>query len=210
MGARMNIGAFSPAQDDADPGMAQGAMTSSTGGFADRLRAMMPDPAQGAPRMPAVLPRPAQDAGPALPQDEPRMGQDAPRMPPQDGQGIQSLRDILAKQQAVTPRPSEPPKGEFVPGVRPTPTGPTAREIWNDPDQRKALSQIVSQWEASNPGRTFKATHLASAWNDANPGVHLNDARARTLKAKIDKARNEVMMQQMAGYFGRGAKKAVL
>ena len=145
-----------------------------------------------------------------MPQDAPRMGQDASRTPMQDGQGIQALRAILAKSEAMTPPPAAPPKGEFIPGRRPTPTGPTALEIWNDPEQRKALSQVVAQWETANPGRSFRATHLASAWNEAHPGVHLNDARARTLKAKIDKARNEVMMQQMAGYFGRGAKKAVL
>lgn len=210
MGAKMNMGAFSARQAEADPAAMQEAPILPTGSLADRLRGMTPVGAEDTAMTAVMASGVAQDGRPVLPQDALGRPQDDPRTPTHDWQGIQALRAILAKQDARTGRPADPSKGQFVPGVRPTPTGPTAHEIWSDPEQRKALSDIVTQWEAANPGRSFKATHLAAAWNDANPGAHLNNARARTLKAKIDRARNEVMMQQMAGYFGRGAKKAVL
>ena len=123
----------------------------------------------------------------------------------QDGSAIQALTAMLAKSD---PAP-EKPKGEFVAGRRPEPTGPTARQIWNDPAQRQALTDVVTQWETANPGRSFKATHLAQAWNSSNPAAPLNDARARTLKSIIDKEKDKYLMQQVGMYLGRGAKKAV-
>ena len=194
MSAKMNMGAFGPPRMDSPVAAEQAgpqALPQGVGDFASKLRSMVPQDAN-----------PGVTTGRMPPQDAPGL----PRMPKQDGSSIQALSAMLAKTSPVV----EKPKGEFVPGKRPEPTGPTALSIWNDPEQRKALTDVVTQWEKVNPGKSFKATHLAQAWNSSNPAAPLNEARARTLKAKIDKARDEYLMQQVAGYFGRGAKKAVL
>ena len=118
----------------------------------------------------------------------------------------------MAKTAASMGKIAEPPakpKGEFVPGVRPTPTGPTARELWSEPESRLKLQAVIAEWEKANPGRNLKATHLAAAWNAAHPDKPLNEARARTLKARIEAAREQFLMDQVTGFMGRGAKKVL-
>ena len=111
---------------------------------------------------------------------------------------------------ALPPEPVAAPKGEFALGKRPVPTGPRAHELWGNPETRAKLADVVGKWEQANPGRKLKATHLVQAWNAENPDVPLNEARARTLKAKIDKAQSDYLMSQVTGYLSNGAKKAVL
>ena len=114
----------------------------------------------------------------------------------------------MAKIAAQDSQPAKP-KGEFVPGVRPTPTGPTARELWSEPESRLKLQAVIAEWEKANPGRNLKATHLAAAWNAKHPDKPLNEARARTLKGRIEAAREQFLMDQVTGYIGRGAKKVL-
>ena len=111
---------------------------------------------------------------------------------------------------ALPPEPVAAPKGEFALGKRPVPTGPRAHELWGDPKTRAKLADVVGKWEQANPGRKLKATHLVQAWNAENPDTPLNEARARTLKSKIDKAQSDYLMSQVTGYLSNGAKKAVL
>lgn len=133
----------------------------------------------------------------------------APQMPAQGVSGLAALSERMAAR-ARPAVPAEPPKGEFVAGKRPEPTGPRAHELWTNPETRARLADVVRQWEEANPGRKLKATHIASAWNAAHPQSPLNEARARTLKARIEKARQDYLVSQVAGYLSSGAKKAVL
>lgn len=121
--------------------------------------------------------------------------------------GIAALRERLQK--AEPPPLVTPPRGEFVPGKRPEPTGPRAHELWNNPESRARLAEVVAKWEKANPGRKLKATHLVSAWNADHPETPLNEARARTVMSKVKAAQQEYLVSQVAGYLSNGAKKAV-
>lgn len=140
----------------------------------------------------------------------------APAAPAQQESPLAALRARVGKAPTPPPvaaAPSAPaptPRGEFVPGKRPVPTGPRAHELWGNPETRAKLADIVGKWEQANPGRKLKATHLVQAWNAENPDTPLNEARARTLKAKIDKAQSDYVLSQVTGYLSGGAKKAVL
>lgn len=152
--------------------------------------------------------------------------QDAPRTPP--GRSPDPIRstelsamDKLASMlksrtlrtpgQVTHPAPKTPvlPKGEFVPGQKPVPTGPTAHEIMTHPAHQDALKAVLAEHEKVNPGRSLKAPTLMNLWNAKNPGKPLNEARARTVVAKVNKARDSYVQKQVQAYMRNGAKKAV-
>jgi hypothetical protein len=129
------------------------------------------------------------------------------------------MADVLAiasRRTARTPgsagqdaKPKPVPKGEFVAGQRPTPTGPTAHEIMSDPTHKDSLKSVIAEWEQDNPGRVLKATHLVSIWNAKNPGKPLNEARARTVVAKLNKIRDQHAEAQVRAFMRAGAGKAM-
>jgi hypothetical protein len=96
-----------------------------------------------------------------------------------------------------TPEIGVAPKGEFVLGQKPRPTGPTAHEIMTHPAHQAVLKEVIKEHEATNPGRALKAPHLVSLWNAKNPSKPLNEARARTVVAKVNKAKESYVQKQI-------------
>lgn len=220
MSANMNKGAFTQAM--AAP--VQAAPPVSIDDFAAKLKSIMPGSPGSMPSHAMPMTRMPQD-GAGLVDPMPRMAQDRTALDqamtpgnagqddpgrPQDGSNpVSALRSMLA----AAPKPktmpaAAPPKGEFVAGKRPEPVGPSANEIWNT--RQQDLMRVIEEFEATNPGRKLKGTDLSRMWTAQFPDQPLNEARARTLRSKIDKARDEYTMSQVAGYFGAGAKKAVM
>lgn len=116
----------------------------------------------------------------------------------------------MLKSRSGTPpqAPTRAPASKFVPGKRPEPTGPTARDIFTDTGHQQTLQQVISQLELE--GGAIKAPRLVSAWNTLKPDAPLNEARARTVIAKVKRARDDYLAKQTAQYLGRGARKAIL
>lgn len=143
-------------------------------------------------------------------------------MPPSDlarSTALSAMDKLAAMVKSKTPvlggrtapgsaRMTQPPKGEFVPGQRPHPTGPTAHEIMTHPAHQAVLQDVIATHEKLNPGRSLKAPALMNLWNAKNPGKPLNEARARTVVAKVNKARDSYVQKQVASYMRKGAKAA--
>jgi hypothetical protein len=56
------------------------------------------------------------------------------------------------------------------------------------PDHQERLKGALQDFDKSNPGRALKGTHLMSIWNSKHPEHPLNEARARTVVAKVKQA----------------------
>lgn len=118
----------------------------------------------------------------------------------------------MGGQEAPGGKPILPPRGTFVAGVKPTPTGPTAHEVMTLPEHQATLKNVIADHEQQNPGRALKAPALMSLWNARhkdNPKAHLNEARARSVVAKVKSAQQSYVQKQVQQYMRQGAKKAV-
>jgi hypothetical protein len=105
----------------------------------------------------------------------------------------------------LPPSPRPAPKGEFVLGQKPVPTGPTAHEIMTKPDHQATLKDVIAEHQKANPGRALKAPALVSIWNAKNPKAPLNDARARSVIARVHKARDSYVDKQVKAFMRSGA-----
>lgn len=178
-------------------------------GVVDQGDSMRPLPRPSdAPAVPSVVPTLTREVAGRL--ESLGMPKEAPQKPAGGLSGLAALSRRAGQRTPPEAAPVAPVKGEFVPGKRPEPTGPRAHELWSNPETRAKLADVVKKWENANPGRKLKATHLVSAWNAEHPQSPLNEARARTLKARIERARQDYLVSQVAGYLSSGAKKAVL
>lgn len=112
----------------------------------------------------------------------------------------------VAQDARIPPRTPSAPKGEFILGEKPRPTGPTAHEVMTHPAHQAVLKDVLADFESQNPGRVLKGPHLMNLWNAKNPGKPLNEARARTVVAKVNKARDSYVQKQVQSLM-RGGKK---
>lgn len=146
---------------------------------------------------------------PPMPAPLPQTSASAPPMVPPSPRG----RDLLASR--VQARPvapdvgvPDPPRRErpaqFVPGVPGKPkSGKSVHEMMRDPETLRTLAERVKAWEAENPKRKLRGSHIQQMLGNVSP------AQARNVLARIEKARRDMEGQQVASAWDRGALKAM-
>ena len=123
-------------------------------------------------------------------------------------------RDMLAARVQARPVAPEvgsasPPKerpAQFVPGVPGKPkSGMSVHEMMRDPATLKTLAERVGAWEAENPKRKLRGSHIQQMLGNVSP------AQARNVLARIERARRSMEAEQPMSDdpWGRGALKAM-
>ena len=75
--------------------------------------------------------------------------------------------------------------------------------MMRDPETLRTLAERVRAWEAENPKRKLRGSHIQQMLGNVSP------AHARNVLARIEKASRDLEGQTQASAWDRGAVKAM-